>query len=160
MGKGSREDRHSQRRFTVTDENAEKTEKRWRKYQERFGFTEEELAAFRSRPQHIKSMERAPAFATHNIVIEIIEAHHCAADYKAGDRFVVNGEGMLILDQCPPKLCAAAIAGFKLLIDRMWQAFYDGSTEVLHDTARCPDVGVKNGGWGEIVMRVHAVPKK
>ena len=42
----------------------------------------------------------------------------------------------------------------------LWQAFFDGKTEVLHDTIRCPDVGVHQGGWGEITMRVRAVPKK
>jgi hypothetical protein len=71
----------------------------------------------------------------------------------------VEGDGSLVLDECPSKLCIAAIYAFKSLVDRMWQVFYDGSAEVLHDTVRCPDVGVRRGGWGEITMRVRAVPK-
>ncbi len=142
----------------MTDQ--ERIEGRWKKYQERFGFTDEQLAIFRSRPEHVKAMEGAPYFATHYILIDIVEASNCAAGYKAGDQFVLTGEGMLITDRCPPKLCFGAIYSFKSLVDRMWQAFYLNSTEVLHDTVRCPDVGVERGGWGEITMRVRAVPKQ
>jgi hypothetical protein len=144
----------------VKDEKLEMTEERWKKYQKRFGYTDEELAIYKSRPEHVKAMEEAAGFARNNIIIDIIEARNCAAGYKAGDKFVVNGEGMLLADQSPPTLCVGAIYGFKTLIDRVWQSFFLGSTEVLHNTVRCPDVGVERGGWGEITMRVRVVPKK
>jgi uncharacterized repeat protein (TIGR04076 family) len=142
-----------------TGENS-KIEGRWRRFQEHLGYTDEELALYRSNPKHVKAMEAASKFAKYKIVIEIIESHNCGMGYKVGDRFVVDGDGSLILSECPPKLCVAAIAGLKSLVDRMWQAFYDSKSEVLHDTVTCPDVGVQRGGWGEITMRVHALPKK
>jgi len=132
-------------------------EGRWKKLQEHLGFTDEEMAFFRSFPKHVKAMEKAPAFATHKIIIEVIESHNCAAGYKVGDKFVVDGGGFLILEECPMKLCVGAIASFKVLIDRMWQAFFGGCTDVLHDTVHCPDVRVHRGGWGEITMRVHSM---
>ena len=140
-------------------EETKKIEKRWRNFKEQLGYSDEELAIHRSFPKHIKAMEEAANFAKYKIVIEVIESHNCGMGYKVGDRFVVNGGGALLLDECPPQLCIAAIAGFKSLVDRMWQAFYDGKTEVLHDTVTCPDVGVRRGGWGEITMRVQALPK-
>ena len=78
------------------------------------------------------------------------------------DRDFLRGGGAgacLVLDRCPPRICAAAVWAFKPLIDRMWEAFANGSTEVFHDTVRCPDVGVERGGAGEITMRIRAVPK-
>jgi hypothetical protein len=42
----------------------------------------------------------------------------------------------------------------------MWQAFLNNSTEILHDTVHCPDVGVRQGGAGTVTMRVRAVPKE
>ncbi len=141
-----------------TDE-ALKVKKRWRKFQEHLNYTDEELEIYRSEPKKTRAMEQASKFANYKMVIEIVESHNCGMGYKAGDRFVVDGDGSLVLAECPPKLCVGAIYGFKSLVDRMWQAFYDGSTEVLHDTVRCPDVGVGRGGWGEITMRIHAVPK-
>ena len=140
-------------------DKASKTEQRWKKVQEHLGFTDEEMAIYRSFPSHVKAMEKAPAFATHEMVIEIIDAHNCAAGYKVGDQFVVDSEGCLIPKRCPPRLCAAAIYAFKPLIDRMWQAFLDNSTAILHDTVHCPDVGVRRGGAGTVTMRARAVPK-
>lgn len=144
----------------MTREDASKKNKRWKNFQEDLGYTDEELEVFRSNPNHVKAMEQAPAFATHNIIIDILESHNCTAGYRAGDRFVVDGLGFLINEESPKRLCIGAITSFKPLIDRMWQAFFDGKTDVLHDTVRCPDVGVHRGGWGEITMRVRAVPKK
>jgi uncharacterized repeat protein (TIGR04076 family) len=137
----------------------EKLEKRWKKVQEHLGFTDEELAIYRSYPQHVKAMERSPLFATHKMAVEVIEAHKCAAGYEAGDKFVVDAEGCLIPEECPSRLCVAAIFAFKPLVDRMWQAFYDNSTEILHDTVHCPDVGVRRGGAGAVTMRARVVPK-
>ena len=137
-----------------------KVEKRWRKFQEHLGYTDEEMDIYRSNPKKIKAMEVAKNFATHNLIIDVIEAHNCGMGYKAGDKFAVDGGGALILDQCPSRLCIAAITAFKPLVDRMWQAFYDGKTEVLHDTVHCPDVGVREGGWGMITMRVRSIEKE
>jgi uncharacterized repeat protein (TIGR04076 family) len=140
-------------------DKAEKIEKRWKKVQEHLGFTDEEIALFRSHPNHVKAMERAPLFATHEIVIEVIESHNCAAGYQVGDQFVIDAEGILIPEKSPSKLCVAAIFSFKPLVDRMWQAFYNNSTEILHDTVHCPDVGVRQGGTGSVTLRGRAILK-
>jgi uncharacterized repeat protein (TIGR04076 family) len=134
-------------------------EQRWKGVQRHLGFTEEELGIFRSNPANVKAMEDAPAFASTEMVVEVIEAHNCAAGYKAGDKFTVNSEGMLVPEHCPRRLCVGAIFSFKLLIDRMWQAFFDNSTQILHDTVHCPDVGVHKGGAGTVLMRIAAAPK-
>jgi uncharacterized repeat protein (TIGR04076 family) len=144
----------------MNTEKSDKIEKRWRKFQKHLGYTDEEMELYRSNPKKERAMEEAPRFAKHIFVIDILEAHNCGMGYKAGDKFVVDGGGALIVDQCPPKLCIAAIGAFKPLVDRMWQAFYDGRSEVLHDTVRCPDVGVRAGGWGEITMRIRAIAKE
>ena len=140
-------------------EETAKNMRRWQKFQEHLGYTDKELAIYRSYPQHVKAIESAPKFAKNKIIIEVIESHHCGAGYEAGDKFVVDTEGCLVPEECPSRLCVSAIAAFKPLISRMWQAFYDDSTEVFQDTVRCPDVGVHRGGWGEITMRIYAVPK-
>jgi uncharacterized repeat protein (TIGR04076 family) len=141
-------------------DQSSKIDRRWRKFQEHLGFSDEELATYMSNPKHIKAMEYASNFSTHNIVVEIIESKNCGAGYQVGDKFVIGGDGCLISNESPSKLCLAALYAMKPLVDRMWQAFYNGSYEVLHDTVHCPDVGVENGGWGKILMRVRAVPKK
>jgi uncharacterized repeat protein (TIGR04076 family) len=137
-----------------------KIERRWRWFKEHFGYTDEELAIHRSNPKHVKAMEGAPKFATHRMVIEVIESHGCVAGYKVGDRFAVDTEGCLIPDEYPPRLCTGAIAALNTLVTRMWQAFYDDSTDVFQDTIHCSDVDVHKGGYGVVTMRIYAVPKK
>ena len=140
-------------------EKEKSTEKRWRKYQELTGYTDEELAVFRSFPQNLKAIEASPLMANYEVVFEVIESANCIAEYKVGDTFRVDPFGFLIKDQCPPKLCTGAIFAFKPLIGYAWQAFFDGSTQIFHNTIKCPDVGVHCGGTGEISMRAHAVPR-
>ena len=134
-------------------------EKRWQGVQQHLGFTDDEMDLFRSYPNHVKAMESAPAFAKSEMVVEVIEAHNCAAGYKKGDCFVVDAEGCLVTGACPPRLCVGAVYAFKPLVDRMWQAFFDNATEVLHDTVHCPDVGVRRGGAGAVTMRMRIIPK-
>jgi uncharacterized repeat protein (TIGR04076 family) len=143
----------------MSDDRDAVVEKRWKGFQKTLGYTDEELSVYRSFPKNVRVMEEAPAFAKYNMVVEVIEARNCIAGHKVGDEFFVDSEGCLIPDQCPPRICAAAVWAFKPLIDRMWEAFSNGGTEIFHDTVRCPDVGVEKGGAGEITMRMRAVPK-
>jgi len=141
-------------------EEKAKIERRWKKFQEHYGLTNEELAIHRSNPKHVKAMENAPAFVKYKMIVEVIEAHNCVAGHKVGDKFVIDSEGCLVLDECPPgRICVSAVYAMKSTVDRMWQAFYDNSTDVFQDTVHCSDVGIYRGGWGEIVMRIYAVPK-
>ena len=137
-----------------------KRERRWKRVQEHLGFTNEDLAIYRSFPKNVKAMEEAPAFGSYKMVIEVIESCNCAAGHKVGEKFTVDAEGCLVLEECPPRLCVGAIWAFKPLVDRMWEAFYHNRTEVLHDTVQCPDVGVHRGGAGQITLRIKAVPKR
>ena len=145
--------------INMSSEREAKIEKRWKRFQEDLGYTDQELSIYRSFPKNVKTMEEAPAFAKYNMMIEVIEARNCMAGYKVGDTFLIDSSGCLITDQCPPRLCAAAVWAFKPLIDRIWEAFYHGGTDCFHDTVRCPDVGVELGGGGEITLRARAVPK-
>jgi len=137
-----------------------KIEKRWEHVRNHLGFTEDELAIFRANPKNVKAAENAPLFAKHKMVVEVIEARNCAAGYKTGDRFFIDSEGCLITDQSPPRLCVSAIWAMKPLVDRMWEAYFNNSTEILHDTIRCPDVGVERGGAGEVTFRIYSIPVK
>ena len=159
-GMGFRKEKWAKEEVRVKKkEKSSDIEKRWKGAQKHLGFTDDEMAMFRSYPNHVKAMEDAPAFAKYDMIIDITEAHNCAAGYKKGHRFVVDAEGCLITEACPSRLCASAIYAFKPLVDRMWQAFFNNSTEVLHDTVHCPDVGVRRGGAGAVTMRMRIVPR-
>ncbi len=142
------------------DGEREKIERRWKKMQQHLGYTDEELAKFRSKPSHVRAMERAPKFSTHVMRVDIVEAEHCGAGYQVGDSFLVDTDGCLVPGQAPPRVCVAAMWSLKPLVDRMWEAFLNDTTEILHDSIHCPDVGLERGGAGRILMRISAVPRK
>ena len=137
----------------------EAIERRWKGFQERADYSDEELAIHRSFPQNVKAKEDARMLAKYDVVFEVTEARHCIAGYKKGDTFRVDPSGLLMKDECPPVLCTGAIFAFKPLIGYAWQALYDGSTLVFHPTIRCPDVGVEREGTGEITLKLHLVPR-
>jgi hypothetical protein len=134
-------------------------EKRWKRYQEMTGYTDEELKTFRSFPQNIKAMEDSPEMVRNDVVFEVLKVRNCIAGYKKGDTFRVDPFGFLMKDECPPNLCTGAIFAFKPLIGYAWQALMDGSKLLFHRTIRCPDVGVEHEGTGEILLKAYIVPR-
>jgi len=145
-------------------EKKEKNEKRWKKFQEMQGYTDEDIAKYRANPAYVRAMERAPKFMTHNIYVEVIEAHNCNAGHKVGDKFVLTGNGYLIAEKSPKYMCIHALCVFAPYIYAMWERFSEDldPNGLLFPIVHCPDVGCKKGGWGEIIMRMYAkeVPKK
>ena len=140
-------------------------ERRWKKLQEIQGYTDEEMAIFRSNPEFVKIMENAPKFLTHRIIIEVIESHNCIAGHKAGDRIaVMTGNANLITEEMPKYVCAMALLAALPRVYGLWERFHEDldPDRALYKISRCPDVGCRRGGWGEIVMKVYAeeVPKE
>jgi uncharacterized repeat protein (TIGR04076 family) len=134
----------------MQSEQQEKTEKRWKKFQEAQGY--------------IKAMEHAPKFMTHKIIVEVVESHNCNAGHKVGDKFVLTGNGYLIADESPKYMCIHALAAFAPYIYAMWDRMYEDLDldGLLFPLVHCPDCGVKRGGWGECIMKIYAieVPKE
>jgi len=138
----------------------EKIERRWKKFQEQQGYSDEELAIYRSNPRYVKAMERAPKFVTHKIIVEVVESHNCHAGHKAGDKIIVmTGNGYLITKEMPEYVCIHAITSIAPLVYAMWERFYEDLDPdgMLFNTIHCPDVGVRRGGWGECIMKMYAV---
>lgn len=143
-------------------EQTEKMERRWKRFQQAQGYTDEEIAIYRSDPQKVKAMERAPKFATYNIIAECVVSHNCNAGHKVGDKIVMDGNAVMLRDQCPERICNGVIQSIAPLIYAIWERFGENLDDVsiLLDKVHCPDVGVERGGWGETVWRVYAEPKK
>jgi len=146
-------------------EQQEKMERRWKKFQDIQGYTDEEMAIFRSNPEYVRIIEYAPKFITHRIIVEVVEAHNCIAGHKAGDRIaVMTGNGHLITEEMPKYVCAFALFASIPRVYAMWERFHEDLDPdgMLFKISRCPDVGCRRGGWGEIVMKIYAeeVPKE
>ena len=140
-------------------DDQERIERRWKKFQEAQGYSDEEIARYRSKWQYRKAMENAPKFTTHKIIAEVVESHNCHAGHKPGDKIVITGNGYLVADESPKLMCMHALTTLMPYIFTMWDRFYEDldPNGLLFDLAHCPDVGCGRGGWGECIMRVYAV---
>lgn len=146
----------------MDNEHREKMERRWKRFQQAMGYTDKEIAMYRADPQKVKAMERAPKFATHNIIAECTFSRNCNAGHKVGDKIVLDGNGVILRDLCPERMCYSVIQSIAPLIYAVWERFGEdlSDVDILLPKVHCPDVGVEQGGWGETVWKVYAEPKR
>ena len=129
----------------------------WPKFQQVMGYSDEELAKFRQYPKLVR-MVQTPAFRTHKIVVEVIEAHGCI-QHKVGDKLVLNANGMLLRDECPERMCVSLLSQLTGPIQAIWERLVAGldPNGLLINTISCPDVGLNYGGYGRVLARIHVV---
>ena len=146
----------------MVEEKQEKANKREKKLQDLYEYSDEEMEIYLSNPKHKKALEQAPKFTTHRIIVEVAEAHNCIAGHKPGDRIaVMTGNALLITDEMPKHVCAFGLAAAVPRVYAMWERFYENldPNGLFLDTIHCPDVGCSRGGAGEIIMKIYAEEK-
>jgi hypothetical protein len=62
-------------------------ERMWQIMQKRLGYSDEEIALFRTDPKNEQVLEKAKELSRINLIAEVIEAHGCNSRHKKGDRF-------------------------------------------------------------------------
>ncbi len=136
--------------------DTEKVEKLWKRFQQHMGYTDAEMKLFRSDPVKVKMVTESSDFVKAKIVAEVIEVQGCHAQHKVGDRIVMNGNGALLMAQCPEKLCAFAVAALEPSVNRIYERFIAHSDPEykIQEVVQCHDIGLEKGGWGRIFMKV------
>lgn len=138
------------------DENA------WKLFQERLGYSGEEMKRFRENPRNEDVLSKVPALMNKTIVAEVVESHGCNGQHKVGDKFYFDGAGDLLTKLCPKRICVYALSSIAPLIFTANELFYAGidPNEMRFKRSGCFDVGVKCGGWGHIVMELKIEDRK
>jgi len=124
--------------------------------QNHLGYTDEEIQIFMDNPRNMDVLQKAPELAGKTIVIEVVEAHGCNSQHKAGDKFYFDGAGNLITKLNPKKICAFALSPIASLIYGAHEMIYAGvdPNGMRFKRTGCFDTGVRCGGWGHIVMEI------
>ena len=131
-------------------------ERVWRRFKEVMEYSDDDMAKFKSNPKFMKMMN-TPAYRTHKIIVEITQSHGCVCQHRVGQRLVLNGNGALIRDECPPVMCIGLVSQFYAAILAIWERMAAGldPNGLLMDRIGCTDVGVDCGGWGRVVAKVY-----
>lgn len=134
------------------------TEEMLEGFKKELGYTDEQMEMWKSNPKNLKILEVLPEVEKYRIVAEVIKSEGCGAGNKVGDKFIFSGGACFLTKEPPGQVC---MAGLQPLIGRLdtlvLEPLLDGKEPqgLVWDTVHCVDVGVENGGWGQILMKVR-----
>jgi uncharacterized repeat protein (TIGR04076 family) len=129
----------------------------WRRFQKHMGYTDQELAVFRSDPEKVKMVTGTPEFVKARVVAEVVESHGCHARHQVGDKFIITAGGQLLADECPRRMCLFALGPVSQQLPAIYERLISKSDPLYErfTIVQCTDVGLDKGGWGKILMKVY-----
>jgi uncharacterized repeat protein (TIGR04076 family) len=132
-------------------------ERTWKGVQQHLGYNDEEMKKFKENPRNEDVLSKTAVMLNKTIVAEIIESHGCDSGHKVGDKIYFDGRGISLLTKLgPSRICIFALHSVALAMPALAELLYAGinPNEMRFKRFGCPDVGVKCGGWGHIVMEL------
>ncbi len=135
----------------------------WKMVQDHLGYSDEEMKIFRADPRNGDVISKTVPMLNKTIVVEVIESHGCDSGHKAGDKFCFDGRGISLLTKLGARrICIFALHAVGLAMPAMAELFCAGidPNQMRFRRFGCPDVGVRCGGWGHIVMEVRMEDRK
>lgn len=129
----------------------------WRRFQKHMGYSDKEMAVFRSDPEKVKMVTERPEFVKCRVVAEVIESQGCHAKHRVGDRFVMTAGGQLISEECPKRMCMFALGPVANMLPAIYERLIGRSDPEFkrYNIVQCTDVGLDKGGWGKVLMKVY-----
>jgi len=135
----------------------------WKQVQKHLCYTDEEMKIFRADSRNEDALSRGAAMLNKTIIAEVLESHGCDSGHKVGDKFYFDGRGISLLTRLgPSRICIFALHAITLAMPAVAELFYAGvdPNQMRFRRFGCPDVGVKCGGWGHIVMEIKMEDRK
>ena len=131
--------------------------------QNHLGYTDEEMKIFLADPRNEDVLSKTALMLNKTIVAEVIESRGCDSGHKAGDKLYFDGRGVSLLAKLgPSRVCVFALHSVALAMPALAELLYAGvdPNKMRFKRFGCPDVGVKCGGWGHIVMEIRVEDRK
>ncbi len=128
----------------------------WQFMQQHLGYSDEEMKLFRENPRNEEVLAKAPEMMNKTIVAEVVESHGCASGHRKGDKIYFDGAGNLLSKMNPKRVCIFALTNIVPGVFAAGELMYAGvdPNKMVFNRASCFDVGVRCGGWGQIVMEL------
>ncbi|OGA16767.1 MAG: hypothetical protein A3H33_08970 [Betaproteobacteria bacterium RIFCSPLOWO2_02_FULL_65_20] len=123
-----------------------------------FGFTAEQTESLSEKQQAI--IKGSAARRAYKMIMEVVAAEGCGYKPKIGDRYVTNGSGKLLTEECTFPICLWALAPMLpisyVVFDRLTHGLDPNGH--LYDHMKCTDTGVACGGLGEVAFKIRCEP--
>ena len=133
------------------------------RYGQRVGYTESDLEAFREGGHRIRQVKRlARAASLYSLEAEVVKSRHCNSGHVEGQKFILDVDGNFITKLCPKKMCVYLVSQLTIpvaLVNERLSEGHEPNDFHFMRYVRCPDTGVDCMGYGEVMLRVRAVPR-
>ena len=134
------------------------------RYGKRVGYSDSELERFKEERHRVRYLRRAVEVAAlYSIEAEVIKSRHCNSGHEKGQKFTLDVEGNFITKLCPKKMCVYLISQLTVpvaLINERLSEGHEPNDFHFMRYVRCLDTGVECMGYGEVMLKVQAVPRK
>ncbi len=133
------------------------------KFSERLKYSRQEIKAFYEgghRIRHVKQIAKAAPL--YSIAAEVVSSRHCNSGHIEGQKFILDIDGNFITKLCPRKMCVYLISQLTIPVALINERLSEGCTPNDFHFMRyvkCPDAGVDCLGYGEVMLKVEAVPR-
>jgi uncharacterized repeat protein (TIGR04076 family) len=120
-----------------------------------FGYTDAQWETWKNKPRNLKLAEHAMDFPKYRLVAEVVSAYGCGAGHKVGDKIVYCG-GALLCQESSKQICFGLLSAISPCVHVVMEKVFNGEdpTKIAFNRHHCPDVGVDNGGFGEVIVEV------
>jgi len=134
------------------------SEDTWKLIQKHLCYTDKEMSIFRADPRNEDAISKTMPMLNKTFVAEVVDSHGCDSGHRVGDKFYFDGRGISLLTKLgPSRICIFALHSIALAMPAVAELFYAGvdPNQMRFRRFGCPDVGLKCGGWGHIVMEIR-----
>ncbi len=134
-----------------------------KKYGQRVGYTDSEMESFQKGGHRIRQVKRLSQVASkYSILAEVVDAKHCNSGHTVGQTFTLDVDGNFITKLCPKKMCVYLISQLTipvaLINERLSEGLEPNDFHFMR-SVKCPDAGVECYGYGEVMLKVKAIPR-
>lgn len=133
------------------------------KFGERVGYSPLDMENFEEDDPRARHMGRlSEVAARYSIVAEVVKSRHCNSMHKVGDKFVLDVDGNFITKLCPKRMCIYLTSQMVVPVAVINERFSEGlDPDRFHFMrfVKCCDTGVDCGGYGEVMVKMSAVPR-
>ncbi len=123
---------------------------------EYLGYTDAQWETWKGNPRNLKVADNLMDTQKYRVVAEVTSASGCGAGHKVGDRITFGGDGTLLCKENPDRVCIGLLSPVNPIVGAAMDKILNGEdpTQMAFSKVHCIDVGVDQGGWGEVVVEV------
>jgi hypothetical protein len=124
----------------------------------RLNLEDQDWSLIEKNPKFQKLFQNAIEASKYRLVAEVIESKGCHSGHIVGQKLVFDNSGNLLTKENPDRVCAFLMPNLTVLINAFFENLMNGRdpNEVMFNASGCFDTGPSCGGWGHVVVRMHA----